>query len=317
MKTNFLIASISLLVLTLGACDKKSNTNFTPIYSTGEVPTTDVKATENSKATTTGIFSIPASEQDYYQGVDFTKTGLALKQELTELSTRKHVRELSYKEIWEATKATDLTPEGNEVYLLYGHKGVRTGTTAYTRGKQSNGGGQGQWNREHTYAKSLGTPNLNEAGPGADAHHLRAADVKWNSIRGNKPFVQGSGTSKLVGDYWYPGDEWKGDVARMMMYMYIRYENRCIPKYTPKGNNGRNAGVVVGTTNKIDPNMINLLLEWNAEDPVSEIERYRNEYHANTKNKYAQGNRNPFIDNPYLATRIWGGPEAKNNWSKE
>ena len=37
---------------------------------------------------------------------------------------------------------------------------------------------QGDWNREHTYAKSLGTPNLGTSGPGADAHHLRPSDVE-------------------------------------------------------------------------------------------------------------------------------------------
>ncbi len=52
--------------------------------------------------------------------------------------------------------------------------------------------------------------------------------------------------------------------------------------------------------------MIDLFLEWNAEDPVSDFERQRNTYH-DSQQTYAQGNRNPFIDNAYLATRIWGG----------
>ena len=61
--------------------------------------------------------------------------------------------------------------------------------------------------------------------------------------------------------------------------------------------------------------MIDLFLDWNAEDPVSNIEDTRNTYHENTSNTYAQGNRNPFIDNPYLATLIWGGTSAENRWS--
>lgn len=60
--------------------------------------------------------------------------------------------------------------------------------------------------------------------------------------------------------------------------------------------------------------MIDLFLKWNAEDPVSQLEDNRNTYHGNTTNTYAQGNRNPFIDNPYLATVIWGGPAAQNRW---
>jgi hypothetical protein len=40
----------------------------------------------------------------------------------------------------------------------------------------------------------------------------------------------------------------------------------------------------------------------------------RNDYLGNSLNFYGQGNRNPFIDNPYLATRIWGGQVAQNRW---
>ena len=60
--------------------------------------------------------------------------------------------------------------------------------------------------------------------------------------------------------------------------------------------------------------MIDLFLQWNAEDPVSDFERQRNTFHENTSNQNAQGNRNPFIDNPILATRIWGGTKAEDSW---
>jgi hypothetical protein len=55
--------------------------------------------------------------------------------------------------------------------------------------------------------------------------------------------------------------------------------------------------------------MPTLFLEWNAEDPVSpqEIEK-------NAVAELRQGNRNPFVDNPWLATAIWGGPEAEDTW---
>ena len=62
--------------------------------------------------------------------------------------------------------------------------------------------------------------------------------------------------------------------------------------------------------------MIDLFLQWNAEDPVSDIRKKKKyDYHENTSgNTFAQGNRNPFIDNPRLATRIWGGPQAEDIW---
>ena len=90
----------------------------------------------------------------------------------------------------------------------------------------------------------------------------------------------------------------------MMMYMYVRYGNRCKP-----------TAVGIGSSSNTPDDMIDLFLRWNAEDPVSQIEIQRNEYLGNRSNAYAQGNRNPFIDNPYLATLIWGGPAAENTWS--
>ena len=116
-------------------------------------------------------------------------------------------------------------------------------------------------------------------------------------------FNNGSGFSGNTGGFWYPGDEWKGDIARMMMYMYLRYGEQCLPIY-----------VGVGNTVDNDSNMIDLFLQWNAEDPVSEVEDNRNTYLGNLNNAYGQGNRNPFIDNPILATAIWGGVAAENRW---
>ncbi len=247
------------------------------------------------------------AQQSYYDGVDLTKTGLDLRDELALKITNTHTNFLSYTPgIWEASRITDEDQNNtNNVILLYGWEGGADNdvTNDISRNKNSNGGSVGDWNREHTYPKSLGNPNLGTTGPGADAHHLRPTDVQRNGNRGSRKFAAGSGNSGTTAQgNWYPGDEWKGDVARMILYMYLRYGNRCLP------NN-----VAIGTTNTIDSNMINLLLEWNAEDQVSSIEDNRNIYHDSNET-YAQGNRNPFIDNPYLATAIWGGPVAQDRW---
>ena len=55
--------------------------------------------------------------------------------------------------------------------------------------------------------------------------------------------------------------------------------------------------------------MVDLLLQWNVDDPVSVLETNRN----NTIQTW-QGNRNPFIDNPFIATKIWGGNAAEDPW---
>ena len=242
------------------------------------------------------------AQEAYYNDVDLTAEGIALKENLATKTINAHTNLLVYTPgVWEALKVTDLNPENSaEVLLIYGYSA--SGTTARSLNKNYNGGGQGDWNSEHTYPKSLGNPNLGSTGPGADSHHLRPSDVGYNSQRGNLKFADGSGNSGNVSGGWYPGDEWKGDVARMMMYMYLRYGDRCKPNV-----------VGVGSTSATPDDMIDLFLEWNTEDPVSDFERQRNSYH-DSQQTYAQGNRNPFIDNAYLATRIWGGTAAVDSW---
>ncbi|WOD44226.1 endonuclease [Hwangdonia lutea] len=253
----------------------------------------------------------PTNLQAYYTDVDFSKTQMDLFNDLATKTVAKHTNFLSYTPgIWEAAKVTDEDPLNNaNVLLIYGYNDADGNyVTDRSRSKTLNGGSNGtQWNREHTFPNSLGNPRLDTNGtnnaPYADAHNLRPSDIQMNQDRGNRKFDDGSGNATEVGSNWYPGDEWKGDVARIIMYMYLRYGSQCLPSF-----------VTVGTTNSVDTNMINLLLEWNAEDPVSSIEDARNTYHENTSNTYAQGNRNPFIDNPYLATVIWGGSQATNRW---
>jgi endonuclease I len=253
-----------------------------------------------------------APANPYYNGMNWTQTGMPLKTSLSTLTINKHTNLLPY--VWNATQATDIDPsDSNNVLLIYGFStttcptSISDGNDHRKRDVNSNGGGNScEWNREHVYAKALGTPALDDSGlsdAGEDAHNLRSCDVDRNGNRGNLKFAAGSGNSGTVTGGWYPGNEWKGDVARMMMYMYLRYPSQCLP-----------INVGTGATVSTDTNMIQLFLQWNAEDPVSLYEDNRNTYHGNLSNTYAQGNRNPFIDNPYLATVIWGGPAAENRW---
>ncbi|NVK08272.1 MAG: endonuclease [Tenacibaculum sp.] len=258
----------------------------------------DVIASANGNS---GSFNIPSELSEYYKDVDFTLTGSSLKDVLATEIIDSHTTFLDYTPgIWNVLKQSDLDPTDNtKVVLIYGYDDTDGNyVTDRTRSKDANGGNTGDWNREHVFPKSLGTPDLGTSGPGADAHHLRPSDVSFNSQRGNKLFATGSGNAGDVSGNWYPGDEWKGDVARMMMYMYLRYGSQCLPK-----------NVAVGSVVASDSNMVDLLLEWNAQDPVSDLEIQRNNIVANE-----QGNRNPFIDNPYLATVIWSGNEAENTW---
>ena len=246
----------------------------------------------------------------YYSTINFSQTGDNLKNQLTTLISNTHIINLPYTatgttDVWDALSQTDLDPNNsNNVLLVYGYNDTDSNViNDRTRGVNSKchtTSCVGLWNREHVYARSLGTPNLGSELAGSDAHNLRACDSQMNSSRSNRVFDNGTGNASVLSNSnWYPGDEWKGDIARMMMYMYVRYPSQCLA-----------TNIGAGSTS-FSPNgdMPNLFLEWNNQDPVSQYELNRNNI-LNT----LQGNRNPFIDNPYLATKIWNGPSATDTW---
>jgi endonuclease I/chitodextrinase len=269
------------------------------------------------------------SQETYYNDVDLTLSGTDLKDALATKIIATHTNVLPYTssqpDTWDAIKITDeyINPQKpGDVTLFYGWENgtdqdITNDISRDERFQDDGSGALDVWNREHVFPKSLANPILNTDVPGAatDAHHLRAADRTRNSTRNNRKYGRGTGTSNFsTVDFhagldgpntaaWYPGDQWKGDAARMIMYMYLRYGAVCLP-----------TAVGVGSKQFTQDEMIDLFLQWNAEDPVSQIEKTRNTYHEDLNNAAAQGNRNPFIDNPYLATRIWGGDSAEDLW---
>ena len=224
-------------------------------------------------------FNIPSSLQDYYSDVTFTEDSDLLFDELKALTVSKHTTLLSYGQrhnyLYNADQ--DLANTDN-VVLMYSSesrywKEYTSGTNSYS---------PQTFNTEHIYPQSLLASN----DAVADLHHLRSCDASVNSNRSNHPFTDGSGTYKLENQKWFPGDDWKGDVARMIFYLNIRHGEMF---------------------NKVGT--LELFLKWNREDPVSDFEIQRNNVIFS-----AQGNRNPFIDNPYLISLIWGGDSAVNTW---
>lgn len=249
----------------------------------------------------------PASP--YYNNFNWNQVGTSLKNALAQKIIVTHTKELTYANLWDALPLTDRSPQSAGLITLF--YGWENGTDNVVnndlyRDADNHGGNSGQWNREHVFLQSKGNPPIGTSGAGSDAHHLRPSDVDRNNQRGDKKFV--GITTNSIPSYavsnttWYPGDEWKGDVARILMYLYLRYGEQCLP-----------TEMVATSATASDVNMPLLLLQWNAEDPVSPLEDRRNTV-MNSTNFYAQGNRNPFIDNPYLATLIWGGPVAQNRW---
>ncbi len=237
-----------------------------------------------------GLFSqVPAGYYDNAAGLN----GTALKDALHNII--KDHTECSYDDLRDfILKNTDEDPNNsNNVILIY---------TGRSQEKSTFGGGANDWNREHVWAKSHGDFGTT-APAGTDAHHIRPSDASVNSTRGNLDFDNGGNpVSEAPGCYydsdsWEPRDAVKGDVARMMFYMAVRYEGDAgepdleLVDYIPSAPNGDEP--LFGK--------LSVLLQWNHDDPVDAFEENRNNI---IYNDY-QHNRNPFIDHPEWADSIW------------
>lgn len=254
-----------------------------------------------------------AQQPAYYEGIDFKQNGKAIKEELHNLINATH-HAVSYTPgVWNILDQSDLDLDSQgRVLLIYGFTDNSTiyseQRTRDVNNKNNTGGNaNGKWEREHVFPKSLANPVLDTRypGTGTDAHNLRAVDRQINSTRSNNAYREKwtqdvTGQAKLINGGFYPGDEWTGDVARIIMYMYVHYGMETDPQLVAYNNTTSN-----------DDRMPDMFLKWNALDKVSEFEKVRNEIIYET-----QGSRNPFIDNPYLATLIWGGDKAENTWEE-
>jgi endonuclease I len=213
------------------------------------------------------------------------------------------------------------------------------------------GGGNLNYNREHAWPKSYGFPNDGANNyPYTDTHHLFLANSGYNSSRSNKPYAEcDSGCSEKVTTAnnsrggsstesnwttgsgatgsWETWSERKGDSARALMYLAVRYEggthagtgvsepnliltdNRAL---IANSNTGENLAVAY-------MGLKSTLIQWHKDDPVDDFERRHNEaVYAN------QGNRNPFIDHPEYVICVFenncsgsSAPSTVNVWINE
>ena len=215
-------------------------------------------------------------------------------------------------DVWDILKETDRDPNNSDnVILIYSGVSVN-GAQEYN---SANG-----WTREHVWAKSRG--NFGTAiGIGTDVHALRPLDNTTNSKRSNRSFNNCTtcedvtdkwgnitGSKKDANDWSFePRDAVKGDVARMLFYMAVRYEG--LDSYPDL-----ELTEVMLPQNDKEPihGVLSTLLTWHRNDPVDTWEENRNNIIYNSY----QNNRNPFIDYPKLAEHIWG-TEMGVSWNSE
>lgn len=226
---------------------------------------------------------------------------------------------LGYNGLWTAYATTDVYPGTNKIWDMYGECDF----TYSTDKCGSYSGVCDCYNREHSIPQSWWGGGT--SGIGCDIFHLVPTDGKINSVRSNDEFgiVNGgtnwrgnkSGTAgswstdrptiastagEVVqgsGNVFEPKDEYKGDFARGYMGTIIKWQQSNLTTGNNFFSGQYNASGNFGFTKKA----VVLMMKWHREDPVSQKEIDRNNGIQAT-----QGNRNPFIDYPYLAEYIWG-----------
>lgn len=273
------------------------------------------------KATNTNaIMSIPAG---YYNNA--TGSGYLLKTQLSTIITNNY-NDRGYGGLYTTylTSDRDFYYENNGTLLdLYTEN--PTGTECeFTYGVGQDDGTLGnaeceRYNREHTVPQSYFGAGIQPMF--SDAHFVIPSDKYVNAQRGDFPFgrVNGLGTqysngSKkgsnlnsgysfgFTGTVFEPIDEFKGDIARMLLYFATRYETELVNFYA--NSNSLSKVMFDGTSDKsFSTTFLNILLTWNIQDPVSQREIDRNNA------IYArQNNRNPYIDTNTYVARVWGIP---------
>lgn len=233
----------------------------------------------------------------YYSSLDGL-SGTTLKQAVQDIIANPNVVHAhSYGDVTDIVKKADQNPlNSNQVWMMY------VESPKPKLDFQVSSSNVGTWNREHIYPQSRGgysngtsdtadginiwlptSANDLQAGHG-DAHHIRAEDGPENSARSNKDYG--------LGDYNGPTNtagSWKGDVARAVFYMAVRYNGLSVVNGNPSDSTAGQLGDLA------------TLLQWNMQDASDDFEMNRNNFIYTW-----QVNRNPFIDHPNLANYIFG-----------
>ena len=214
---------------------------------------------------------------------------------------------VSYSELWQSFYTTDVRPDNGKVWDMYSDRPGGAPAYYFTFGSDQCGSYSGEgdcYNREHSVPKSWFGGSV--APMYTDLFHLYPTDGFVNSKRSNLPIgkvtsatwtstngskVGTSNISSYSGQVFEPIDSFKGDFARTYFYMATCYKDKNLGVETLSNFSGSD----------LKPWAKTLLLQWAALDPVSqkEIDRNNAVYQI-------QHNRNPFIDYPELAEKVFG-----------
>lgn len=224
--------------------------------------------------------------------------------------------------------STDENPDdSSQNILFYSGKRVKKGASITREHVWACANSSGMW----THTSSDGqyyVDGANYRGGGSDLYHIRPCNSFINTVRGNGKFMEFPDDAKENEDYFLigesgglyqtkcnqqkeystkvePADEYKGDVARILMYVYVHYSSEL-------GSNDRLDATKKSYLGNLRLNQVfnssynyqqiyELMVKWNKLDPVDEHEKKRND-----TIEQIQGNRNPFVDHPEYMARCFG-----------
>ncbi|GMH95316.1 hypothetical protein TL16_g13127 [Triparma laevis f. inornata] len=208
-------------------------------------------------------------------------------------------------DVWDAL--IDLDGDGSKVDLIY--RGIKMSNSLQ--------GDTDGWNREHLWPKSYGVGY--SGSDFTDVHHLRPADWGVNAARGNKQFsacwdsnectipanYEAATDTSSDSERWMPPVAVRGDIARAMFYMAVRYDGDDDPdlKDLVLSDCPSKDGAKLGYLSE--------LLRWHEADPVDSAEIARN---SKVCEDY-QGNRNPFVDHPEYVSGIFGAANDQSEYN--
>jgi len=269
----------------------------------------------------------------YYDGTSGL-TGYALKSKIHDIISAKNIN-WHYGDLPQFYNQTDLDKyydhgPNNTTILLDIYSEIPSGQDAYeytsvnlTSGAGAEGLG---YNREHMIPQSTfsTSSSISDYPMYSDLNFIIPVDARINSLRNNYPYGIGGNTNfynftngsrmsnAAIPNYPYTGrvyepiDEFKGDIARALLYFVVRYEGKLGSFNTAYSTSSTITPATDqcpfdGTEERaIDLPYIQMLKQWNTLDPVSQKEIDRNNAVYTI-----QKNRNPFIDHPEWVNLIW------------
>lgn len=251
---------------------------------------------------------------NYYSSLEGL-SGNSLKQALQDIiANPSEVHLHSYADIWDIIRVADQNPANHsKVWCMYIEQPMSK------IDQQQSSSIVGKWNREHIFCQSRGgfevasgdladgisTWNATSASSTvdgvSDAHHIRVENGQENSSRNNKNYGINNTSTVYAGPTNTRGS-WKGDVARSLFYMAVRFNGLNIVNGDPLEHNGTLPSGNIGD--------LATLLTWNSTDLRDDFEMNRNNYIYTWQN-----NRNPFIDYPNLVDYIFGAQYGQSWFS--